>query len=588
MAEMTAEYSCLFGISTDIHGLTPGDVDVTYDHGRSFLVISGTHHRVFWFFFQKLDKTYTYGSENYPKYSKADAEKVAVENAWRPCHGSLTLGDLWEKRFTYTQVPMEEALFDQWSWGRIATLGDSAHKMTANHGQAGNNAIESAAALANHLKRLRDSGIVTQETIATAFYQWQAKRKLRVEATVKEAAMVCRMQALDSMMAKITVFGLLPYMDEYAPSLFAKVIVGAEVLEYLPMPERALSGTCPFNPTYGAGQHESMLKRAAFASPLLFLSYGIARKTSLHGVESSMLHLLQPASAAEGEWLRAFSSFVDVGLIYALWLIESNRRANSLTIIQFPLLFGILNHLFGPGVVAPCFYFLHHTLGKLENFACADMRLTDMAYTRTILPVILPWMCMPLVLRLMGVPFGISESQRHIVWVLLPLLAISLPQWLIVKIRISKSTEFQDALTNWTRDLPTIRRTIYVLSAISGGAWCYALSRGSLSSVLRLDTSLEWNGAGLLLSSGVWLGLMLNDLRIAGMVELGQLSAIAMCVVAALLGGPAAVIAIGWMMREEILATKQEKHAVTKERYAGKSVEEVEGRRRESLPEEKN
>lgn len=576
---MTAEFSCLFGISTDIEGLNEGDVHTTYGVGLSFLVIGGKDGRAYWFFFQKLDKAYKYGTDDYPRYSKEDAERLAVENAWRPCHESLTLGDLWEKRLSFTLVPMEEALYDHWFWGRMATIGDNAHKMTANHGQAGNNAVESAAALANHLKRLHDAGKVASEDITAALRKWQAKRQVRVESTVKEAADICRMQALDSLAAKATVFGLLPYADEFVVSLFTNVIIGAEVLEYLPMPERALSGTCAFNPAYGVGQHESLLKRAALAAPLLLMCYWIATKANPRDVESSMLRLIQPLGAADDGWIQSFAVLVDAGLINSLWLIESNRRANALTIIQVPLIFSTLNHIYGPGVIAPLFYFIHYTLSRLEKFAPADERLTDIAYTRTILPVLLVGICGPLSLRITGCSINVSESQWHWIWMLLTPLTIAVSQWLLVKVGISRSNVFQDAMTNWKRDLPTIRRSVYGLSAVSSATWLYGLSQGSLSRGMRLETGLQWNWLGLMVSSAVWVGLLVNDLSRAGMIKSGGMRAIPIGVAAAVLGGPAAAIALAWLWREEILASKSEKHAITKERYAGKSIDEVKGRR---------
>lgn len=196
---MTAEYICLFGIRNPIPGFDEGFVDNTYDKGHSFLIISGKGGRIFWFYFEKLDKAYHYGDDDFPRYTKEDAEKLAEKNLWRHCHEKLRFQDVWEQRLSYTFVPMEEALFDKWSWGRMATCGDNTHKMTANHGHAGNNAIESAAALANHLKRLHDSGDTSSEAITSALMQWQGKRRQRIEATCKSAAKVCRDQCFDDL-----------------------------------------------------------------------------------------------------------------------------------------------------------------------------------------------------------------------------------------------------------------------------------------------------------------------------------------------------------------------------------------------------
>lgn len=580
---MTAEFSCLFGISTGVTGIIPGDVDITYDTGRSFLMITGKDGRVYWFFFQKLDKKYTYGAEDYPRYSKEDAEKVAAENAWRSCQGVITFGDLWEKRLSYTLVPMEEALFDTWSWGRIATLGDSAHKMTANQGQAGNNAVESAAALANHLKKIHDAGTVDKKTIATALRKWQEKRQVRIEATVKEAARVCRMHALDSISAKAIVFGLLPCAPEaYISSQLVNSMIGAEVLEYLPMPERALSGSCPFNPTYGAGQHESVLKRAVMASPLLLIAFWSARMASFNTFESGGLREVHPAVSILTNWFRLFSPIVDAGLIYAIWLIESNRRANSLTLVQLPVVFGILTQIFGVGIIAPCFYFMHYTFGPLEKFAAADARLTDIAYTRTILPIILFTMAAPIFLITKGISVDLGDNPCKVLSAVLLPLTISTMQRLLVKTGFSTSNVFQDAMTDWNRDLPTIRRTIHGLSFVSSTIWIYNFAtwifnsfEAPLLNALLIRSSAQWNWIAMLFSTRVWLALLDRDLVKGGMkVPAGTLHGLK-DVFIVVVAGPAAWSARCWLSREEILATKREKHAITRDIYEGRSIDDV-------------
>jgi 2-polyprenyl-6-methoxyphenol hydroxylase-like FAD-dependent oxidoreductase len=53
-------------------------------------------------------------------------------------------------------VPTEEAEYEHWTWGRFVCLGDSIHKVTPNMGAGGNAAIESAAALANAIKKMVD------------------------------------------------------------------------------------------------------------------------------------------------------------------------------------------------------------------------------------------------------------------------------------------------------------------------------------------------------------------------------------------------------------------------------------------------
>jgi hypothetical protein len=50
------------------------------------------------------------------------------------------------------------------------------------------------------------------------------------------------------------------------------MIIGAVQLDYLPVPERSLHGTMPFNPSQGLGKQESKLLRAVKALPFLAIT----------------------------------------------------------------------------------------------------------------------------------------------------------------------------------------------------------------------------------------------------------------------------------------------------------------------------
>ncbi|OQD80294.1 hypothetical protein PENANT_c037G04700 [Penicillium antarcticum] len=421
---MSAEFNCLFGISDPVAGLIEGTVDTVFDHGRSMLVITGKHGRVFWFYHEKLDKVYYTDAKDFPRYSQADAKKLALKNAWRPITETVTLGDLWEKRVTCTLVPLEEALFNMWSWGRIATVGDNSHKMTPNTGQAGNNAIESAAALANQLQRLHDEGPVTSETIRLALRKWQEKRQARVNATVKEAAMVCRLQALDSRMAPFVMNYVVPNAIESLLRLVTGTLIGAEIIEYLPVPAQSFEGSCPFNPSQGIGKHERLFKRCTLALPLLVLSSWMATMTPIDSVDGSMRQFLQPTQLPDfgerAQLLQILGALADGTVIYAIWLIESNRRANVMTFAQFPTIFWLLGLRFGPGVVAPCYYALHFLFSGIEKFAAADARLTNVAYTRLILPSVVLFMGAPVFLTLGGYSIKVDTAWWHWRWMLQP------------------------------------------------------------------------------------------------------------------------------------------------------------------------
>lgn len=585
--KMTAEFRCLFGISEHVPGFdVPGTGDTTFGKGNSFLMITGKDCRLYWFLFQKLDRLYRTGDLDFPRYTMADAEKVIEENSWRKCSETITLGDVWKTRVSYTLVAMEECLYEKWSWGRIATIGDNAHKMTANHGQAGNNAVESAAGLANQLKRLQDDGRTDQPSIDAAFHDWRERRRARISATVEDAAVVCRMQALDSTMAYIKAFYLMSMSAFRDMSLDGRSasLVGCELLEYLPIPERAFRGSMPFNQHQGIGRQASLLSRAVRAAPLLLVACLAARCTSGDDLTESFLPIVQPIQSTSTQWWQAFSFLVNKILLLSIWLIESQRRSNSLNFIRLQSVFGVLSGMYGLGIIAPVWMFFHYLLSGVDRFGAGDNRLTRLAYTKTVLPLCLSVLLLAAAPKLIGIDVAVSPEIARWMWIVMPL-CLSIAQKIIASLKLVEDTSIEDVLTNWTCDYPILSTTLRVLTALSAltafGRW-YAQG-ASPSEILLLDantlSNIELSRLAVGLASAIWAILHFYDLEVAGMLsETGipawKWSALLLSIPFL----PLTTIASGcWLVRETQLMNHKEKHAMTKEKYVGKSVLEVDG-----------
>jgi hypothetical protein len=154
---------------------------------------------VYWFIFQKFLKVYK-GNE-IPKYTREDADKFGKEISHYNIQpkGEIIFGDIWGNRMSYTLVALEEAEYKKWTWGRIACLGDSIHKMTPNAGHGGNGAIESAAAFANSIKAMLDKtpgGHPTYEQVTSCLAGYQKVREKRMSEIMKAANKLTRIQAL--------------------------------------------------------------------------------------------------------------------------------------------------------------------------------------------------------------------------------------------------------------------------------------------------------------------------------------------------------------------------------------------------------
>ena len=94
------------------------------------IVICGKEGRSYWFLFQKMDETYSV--PNIPRWTREDAIKQVNDNRDFKITEKVCLADLWKTCVSFTLVSLEEALFDKWTWGRMACLGDCIHKVVQN------------------------------------------------------------------------------------------------------------------------------------------------------------------------------------------------------------------------------------------------------------------------------------------------------------------------------------------------------------------------------------------------------------------------------------------------------------------------
>ncbi|GME66351.1 fad binding domain-containing protein [Neofusicoccum parvum] len=241
-----SEYRCLFGISDPVQGVPAGDSHlVTGKPG--YLLFTGINGEVFWFLYQKMDRKYTY--PEIARFSRQEAEALALQHLNDPLTDKVTFGDIWKERKTFTLLPMEEGVVKNWHWGRIAVLGDAAHKVAVNLGQGGNSAIEDAAALANSLNaavKSSPSRNLSFAELKKALSQYQASRLPRMEKVGKFSMDVCRFQGEEGIInfpLFVTSYWLKrdPWVD-----MQAGMARGGMTLDFVPAPKGiAKSKTTP-------------------------------------------------------------------------------------------------------------------------------------------------------------------------------------------------------------------------------------------------------------------------------------------------------------------------------------------------------
>ncbi|RAL14482.1 FAD-dependent oxidoreductase [Aspergillus homomorphus CBS 101889] len=410
-AAMTAEYSCLFGISELPPGLVTGDCHRTFADDYSALTAVGMEGRAFWFLFAKLDQKYS--GTHVPRFSQQDLEKHAARFRDMAIAANVPFSALYDRVLSTSYVCLEEAFYKHWYAGRLACVGDSIHKMTPNAGQGGNCALESAASLANCLKEMLDGDEAAGSTSASSLddhlRRWQQARQTRAKKITEISNTVTRLEAGASFKDRILSRTLLPYINGYLLKGVAKLYATGEVIDFLPLPEKASSCTMPYtrNPEDDTG---SLIGRVLACAPLLacYAYANISLDTLLAGFFPYIGSLLQSGSwiSSTGEALsltepiyniplldkifgvlvacflpsisgsdvlshaQMLSFMADLCPIYGIWLLESGRQAHSWAEIAFPTAMGAAFQFKGIGKIAPIYYMIEHLrtpLSKLLN-----------------------------------------------------------------------------------------------------------------------------------------------------------------------------------------------------------------------------
>lgn len=366
---ISAEYKCIFGISSSLPGLHDGHLNITHGKGVSSLVIVGKGGRIFWFIFVQMEQIYQ--GHSIPRFTTSDAATLAQQHLDLRIlpQGAVTFGDIWRQRITSSLLALEEADYSTWTWGRFVCVGDSVHKMTPNMGSGGMAAMESAAALANSVHSL-----VTQcefpalNDVQDALAAFQEARKYRASATVRASNQLTRIQAMHGLKERLIVNLGIPYGGDYLIDKVCDTYVGSELLSFLPPPARSQMTNMPLNPPPLLLGKESKWYRTLKAVPFLILSalcfqalivlipfdgletmvnsrlinwsesfsfeiwdqfYGVS---ILDDLARPATVLFSPSSFGHDtiSWAQMFTFLADIGLIYAIALIESNRRANAI------------------------------------------------------------------------------------------------------------------------------------------------------------------------------------------------------------------------------------------------------------------
>jgi hypothetical protein len=229
-----------------------------------------------------------------------------------------------------------------------------------------------------------------------------------------------------------------------------------------------------------------------------------------------------------------------------------------------PVVFGILAQVFGVGLVAPLYFFLHYVYAPLSRLTPPNVRI-DPHFSRAIFLTLGLFSYLPIFFMFLGP----SPSIRHLwtwVWQTFPLW-VSIAQW--IRTRTSKvelpSTPQEDMNSNNEGNI--IRATIAAFAAVSAGVWIYMLFNSSYSLttiflpnqeagntfVFLMRTHFQISHLATFGSSLMWLVYLFADLKKADLVEQSWVFLLSMGGLTTLCFGPGVTLAAAWYWREEIL-----------------------------------
>ncbi|KAK0664378.1 FAD-dependent monooxygenase andE [Lasiodiplodia hormozganensis] len=444
--DVPCDYTCMFGISSPVPGFARFSSHSVAGHNHSYLVVDGPEGRIYWFLFVKNEKT-LHGMENeIPRRFSEEEKKAVAEKFWNdPIVENVTFGDLYKNNYSAILTALPEFVFSKFFFQRIITIGDAAHKFNPISGQGGNSAIESAATLATELvsmlKALPEKSRPSDADITAAFQKTQDRRRDRLVGMVDSGHKQQSLMALETPLLEFLANHVIPLGGmEGTFEHFATGALPGERLPMFPMPKRPR-----FEPYHderpakllGGGQISKAFAASIFAILLvvakkaMWLDFDLlgnytafdgaplkAVYTGLPAIDDILKFIVAsfsdsctgPDPAHPLQFVYLLSTFFPFILI---WTIESYRRANTLTLVSLPFIFGLASQIQGIGVIAPLYFLLSVWTTSRTLYTRAVGRPVPTAVAHTILPAALLGYVVPTIL--MFLPYGNANTLQSLI-----------------------------------------------------------------------------------------------------------------------------------------------------------------------------
>ncbi|KAL6701338.1 hypothetical protein J3F84DRAFT_354531 [Trichoderma pleuroticola] len=268
-------------------------------------------------------------------------------------------------------------------------------------------------------------------------------------------------------------------------------------------------------------------------------------------------------------WWQCVVFITDYAGLTALWMLESLRNANRGTFFQTFAVPLFLAQFVTVGNIAPLYFYFFYVFSPLKKYSTASARLIDGAGVLAILPTLLVVYYIPHLISLFHPDF----ETRHLanwIWQLYPLWASILLFTLSSVIRPFLSDNAEVVQRRNKTGIRVIGGAMITLSTIS--YWYMLLfSPLSVSDVLipkyfvelpkDTPTSLlsifQYDFITSFTSILLWLAYHLGDLKSAGICQLSWPRILLSSIVIGCLGGPGVLVWVGWLTREEMMASME-------------------------------
>jgi hypothetical protein len=229
---------------------------------------------------------------------------------------------------------------------------------------------------------------------------------------------------------------------------------------------------------------------------------------------------------------------------------------------------------FGGGVLMALWCLVHYIQSPIENFRARDLRLTDLSYSASVLPVMLLVHYLP---NFISFSAWVDPQTRHAAnWLWQPFAVWATVLQFLLKKTIMPDTIKVDRIKSPLRDLPIIKYTVYSTCAISAATWWYTLYNAPFSAAtlfipnvaatktedefIRMFMQFDW--IFFMSACMLWLLYLFGDLKSAGMMDASWVSIIIRGLITFVAAGPGVVFGLGWWWREQLLATRWHKDAL--------------------------